>query len=193
MLKKRKISAAIAFLLLFLSFAVSTANAKGNEYDAVCDHLENKFHAKKVKIPFMWLARMAVGIVRPAGVKSFKVTTYTNLRFENETLNEEMRSVMRNAFSDEWIPILRIRSKTGEQIYMNMRESGNNVKILLVSINQTEATVVRAKFNPEKLAEFINNPKIFGISLDDNEQIEANRGNSETGEVSQTEEKKDDN
>ncbi len=191
MLNKRKISAALAFLLLFLSFTVLTANAKSNEYDAVCDHLENKFQAKKVKIPFMWLARMAVGIVRPAGVKSFKITTYTGLRFSRENLDNDMRAVMRESFTEDWSPILRVRSKTGDQVYMNMRESGDNIKILLVTINQTEATVIRAKFNPEKLADFINNPEIFGISLDDKEEVGNN--SVEPKENAAIEEKKEDN
>ena len=171
MFDKRKISFALAFMLFLFTFAVSSANAKGNEYDKVCKHLENKFQAKKVKIPFMWLARFAVGVVRPAGVKSFKVTTYTDLQFSRENLDAEMREVMSRSFSKDWSPILRIRSKNGEQVYMNMRESGNSVKIMFVTINKTQATVVRARFNPEKLAEFINDPKIFGISLDDNDEI----------------------
>ncbi len=171
MLDKRKISFALAFLLLIFSFGVSHAYAKGNEYDAVCKHLEKKYQAKKVKVPFMWLARFAVGVVRPAGVKSFKVTTYTDLKFSPETLDTEMRDIMNRSFSDDWTPIIRIRSKNGEQVYMNMRESGSSVRVMFVTINKTEATVVRARFNPEKLVEFIENPKIFGISLGDNEQI----------------------
>lgn len=190
MLNKTKISTTLVFLLLFSAFAVSSANAKGNEYDAVCKHLEKKFQAKKVKIPFMWLARFAVGVVRPAGVKSFKVTTYTGLQFSRENLDTEMRDVMTRSFSKDWSPILRIRSKNGEQVYMNMRESGNSVKIMFVTINKSEATVVRARFNPEKLAEFINNPKIFGISLDDNEEIAES---DESKENSAIEEKKEDN
>ncbi len=40
----------------------------------------------------------------------------------------------------------------------------------------TAATaVIRAKFSPDKLAEFINNPKIFGITLDDNKQLATNK------------------
>ncbi|MCW5959559.1 MAG: hypothetical protein KIS76_05305 [Pyrinomonadaceae bacterium] len=161
----------VCFLLLVVSaLAAVPTHANGNEYDAVCDRLESKFQAKKVKIPFMWLARMAVGIVRPAGVKSFKVTTYTDLKFSREDLDNDMRVVMRDAFSADWSPILRIRSKTGDQVYMNMRESGKNVKVLIVTINEKQATVIRAKFNPEKLGDFIDNPEIFGISLGENEE-----------------------
>lgn len=143
-------------------------SAKGNEYDAVCDHIEKEYEAKKVKIPFMWLARFAVGIARPAGVKAFKVTVYRDLKFSDASaLNDDMKATMRNALSEEWIPLLRIRSEDGKHLYMNMRETGKNVKILLVSIEKEEAVVVRAKFNPDKLVSFIEDPRIFGISLGD--------------------------
>ncbi|MEZ5427924.1 MAG: hypothetical protein R2747_16760 [Pyrinomonadaceae bacterium] len=168
--KKKKIVFSMTFLLLVFTFAVPVARAGGNEYDAVCDHLKNRYQAKKVKIPFMWLARAAVGIVRPAGVKSFKVTIFRDLKFSRETLDREMQSVMHDAFSQEWSPILRVRSREGEQVYMNMREMGDSVKILVVTIDRDEATVIRARFNPEKLANFINDPKIFGISLDDRDE-----------------------
>ena len=165
LLRKRILTALTVFTILLAIFAPS-AEAKGNEFDAVCKHLKTRYQAKKVKIPFMWLARAAVGIVRPAGLKSFKVTVFRNLRFSEDSLHSEMQSIMSDAFSDEWSPILRVRSRVGEQVYMNMRESGKNVKVLLVSIERDEAVVVRAKFNPDKLVRFIENPKIFGISLD---------------------------
>ncbi|MDH3530462.1 MAG: DUF4252 domain-containing protein [Acidobacteriota bacterium] len=160
------------FLLLTIAISLfaSSTFAGGNEYDAVCDHLEEKYDAKKVKIPFMWLARIAVGIVRPAGVKAFKVTIYRNLKFSPEALNEEMKATMRNSFSAEWTPILRVRSAKGEHVYMNMREAGKNVKILMVTINQDEAVVVRAKFNPDKLVEFLDNPRMFGFSLSEKKE-----------------------
>ena len=171
MFLRKRILITLTFLALAFTIIVPNAAAKGNEFDAVCDHLETKYQAKKVKIPFMWLARFAVGVVRPAGVKSFKVTIFKNLQFSPESLNDEMKLVMRDAFSDEWSPILRVHSAQGEQVYMNMRESGNSVKILLVTFNKDEAVVVRAKFNPDKLVKFIENPKIFGISLDGKEDV----------------------
>ncbi len=163
----------ISLLLLFFVFAFlnqSTANAKDKEFDSIVNHLKSKYQAKKIKIPFLWVARFAVKVVRPAGVKSFDVTIFENLKFTRDTLDEEMQLAMRNSLSEEWSSIVRVRSRTGEQVYMYMREAGNDVKLMLVTIDKEEAVVVRAKFSPDKLAEFINNPKIFGISLSDNDQ-----------------------
>jgi hypothetical protein len=118
----------------------------------------------------MWLARFAVTVVRPAGVKSFSLTLFDGLKLSGETLDAEMQQMMRSSFGEEWIPIFRARSRTGQQAYMYMREFGENIKITLVTIEKEQAAVIRATFDPEKLVEFINNPKILGISLDEKGQ-----------------------
>jgi hypothetical protein len=190
MLFKKKILITFVFLLLVISFSAPTANAKGGEYKQIVSHLKTKYRAKKVKIPFMFLARFAVSVVRPAGVKSFSVTMFEDLKFSRETLDQEMQSAMKNSFSTDWSPILRVRSRTGELVYMYMLEAGNSVKITVVTIDKAQAAVIRATFNPEKLADFINNPKIFGISLDDKEQPADNK-TSEPKEKIGLEEKKE--
>lgn len=175
MLFKKKLLIAPALLLLVFSFSAPTANANGGEYKKIVSHLKTKYRAKKVKIPFMFLARFAVSVVRPAGMKNFSVTLFEDLKFSRETLDAEMQTAMKNSFGADWTPILRVRSRTGEQVYMYMREAGTSVKITVVTIDKQQAAVIRATFNPEKLADFINNPKIFGISLDDKEQQANNK------------------
>jgi len=171
---RRKTIVALIFLLLVFTFAAPSANAKGNEYKAIVKHLKTKYQAKKVKIPFLWLARFAVSVVRPAGVKSFSITIFEDLKFSKETLDAEMQTAMRNSFDANWSPILRVRSRTGEQVYMYMREAGSSVKLTVVTIDKENAAIIRATINPDKLAEFMNDPKIFGISLDDNDQRASN-------------------
>lgn len=170
MLLQKKFLYPLILCLLVCTFAVPSAKAGGREYKAVVKHLKTKYQAKKVKIPMVWLARFAVRMVRPAGFKSFSITTFENLQFAPETLDAEMQSALRNSFSAEWSPIFRVRSRQGEQAYMYMRETGDSVRIMVVTINQKQATVVRAAFDADKLADFINNPKIFGVSLSDDEQ-----------------------
>ncbi len=165
----------LTFIFLVFTYAAPKASANGGEYKAVVKHLKTKYRAKKVKIPFMWLARFAVSVARPAGVKSFSVTIFEDLKFSRETLDQEMQLAMRNSFGADWSPILRVRSRKGEQVYMYMREAGKSVKIAVVTIDKKDAAIIRATFSPERLAEFINNPKIFGISLNDNKQPAKNK------------------
>lgn len=159
---------AILFSVLTLS-AVSAA-AKPNEFERIAKHLKTNYKAKKISFGFMWLARAAVKVVRPAGVKSFNLTVYKDLQFSRDNLDLEMQQAMRSSFGPEWSSVLRVRANQGgDQVYMYMREDGNNVKIALVTVNEENAAIIRATFSPEKLADFINDPKIFGISLKDSD------------------------
>jgi hypothetical protein len=167
MLGKKRIFTASALFLLVLTFTVPAAHAKPGEYDKIVSHLKAKYRAKKVSFGFMWLARFAVKVVRPAGVKSFNATLFKDLKFSRETLDLEMQAAMRESFGPEWTSIFRVRSRDGQQAYMYMREDGKNVKVTVVTIDKDQAAVIRATFSPEKLADFINNPKVLGISLGD--------------------------
>ncbi len=170
MLSKKKIIIVMTLLLLAFTFTAPEIKAKSGEYDKIVNHLKTKYQAKKVKIPMIWLARFAVSVARPAGVKSFSVTLFEDLKFSKELLDAEMQTAMRNSFDADWSPIFHVRSRDGQQAYMYMREAGNSVKIALVTIDKDQAAVIRATFSPEKLAEFVNDPKIFGISLNDDEK-----------------------
>lgn len=176
MFNRKNILIAVAFLFLVFTFSAPAAKANGKEYKQIVRHLKTKYQAKKVKIPLLWLARFAVSVVRPAGVKSFSITVFENVKFSRETLDEEMQSAMRNSFGGDWSSILRVRSREGQQAYMYMREDGKNVRITLVTIDKEQAAIIRATFSPDKLTEFVENPKIFGVSLNDNEKQAGNRG-----------------
>ena len=172
MIAKKSLLLACGLLLLAFTLTAPAAQASkpsGSEYDAIVSHLKSKYQAKKVHIPFMWLARAAVHVVKPAGVKSFNVSLFNGLKFSKDTVDLEMQEAMRRSFSSDWDSIFHVRSRDGQQAYMYMREDGKNVKITLVTIDKEEAAVIRATFSPDKLAAFINDPKIFGISLSDDD------------------------
>jgi hypothetical protein len=173
MFVKKTLFIVIVFLAFAFAFSVPAAKADDpGEYKAIVSHLKTKYRAKKVRIPFMWLAKFAVRVVKPAGVKSFSVTLFEDLKFSRDTVDREMQEALKQSFAPEWSSIFRVRSRDGQQAYMYMREAGKNVKITLVTIDKNQAAVIRATFSPEKLAEFINDPKIFGVSLSDSERAQ---------------------
>ena len=189
MFTNKKLLIVLTLSLLAFVFTAPAISAALNEYDAIVHHLQTKYQAKKVNIPFMWLARFAVMTVRPAGFKSFNVTLFHDLKFSRDKLDLEMQEAMKNSFSPEWGSILHVRSREGQQVYMYMREAGKDVKLTVVTIDKEQAAVIRATFDADKLVEFINNPKIFGISLDDEKQD--NKTVTKPKDDGSTEEKKD--
>lgn len=166
--RKWALSSVMILSFLMCAGAIS-AEAKPREYDAVVRHLKTKYQAKKVNLFIMWAARAVVSIAKPAGVKSFSLTVFRSLKFSRDTVDTEMQAVMRNSYGPEWCEIFHVRSRTGQQAYMYMAEAGKNVKVVLVTIDTENAAVIRATFSPDKVADFINNPRIFGISLNDDQ------------------------
>ena len=165
MTKRKRYFVYVLALMVALSFSYSTVSAKDPEFDAITKHLKAQYKAKRRKIPFMGLANFAIKIIRPAGVKSVKVAIFEELNHVPAAGNNELSTVMRGALSPEWLPLVRIRSRNGEQMYVYARDAGESVKLMVVTIDGTEAVVARVKVNPEKLKEFLDNPKILGISL----------------------------
>ena|SRR5438067_2478322 len=145
--------------------APQTARASDPEFDSITNHLKLHYNARRVHIPFLGLANFFVKIVRPAGVKSFKVAIFENLNFTSGESDSGLSLVMRNALGADWQPMMRVRSRDGEQVYVYAKGDGANIKMMVVTVDHDEAVVARFKFSPEKLSEFLNNPKILGISL----------------------------
>lgn len=156
-----------AFILAATTLFVSTQTVRANdpEFDAITKHLQLHYNARRVHIPFLGLANFFVRVAHPAGVKNFKVAVFENLNFTASESGSGLALVMRNALSADWQPMLRASSREGEQVYVYAKPNASNIKMMVVSVDRDEAVVVRFKFSPEKLSEFLNNPKILGISL----------------------------
>jgi hypothetical protein len=156
-------------LLLLLGLLVgggSSVRADDSAFKAVAKHLKSRYHARKRSIPFLGLANFAVKIVRPAGVKSFKLVTFERLDRGSAVDGAELNALLRSSLSPEWQPLVKVYSrKNGNQTYVYAREDGKCVKLMVVVIDGEEATLVRVKVNPDTLVAWMDKPKILGISL----------------------------
>lgn len=152
-----------ASLLLALQPA---ALAKGDDFDAVVRGVRATCGGKRVRIPFLGLAGFATKLVRPAGVKSFKLAVFEDVRATGDV--SRLGRMLDEALGAGWRPLVRARSDHGaEQFYVFVGDAGENLKLMVVTLDDGQATVIRAKINPEALARFAQDPKILGVSLDD--------------------------
>src|SRR5918911_2115628 len=141
---------ALVVTAMLLMAAPQAARADDPEFDAITKHLKLRYNAKRVSIPFLGLANFFVKIVRPAGVKSFKVAIFEDLNFgSGQGGSVGLNAVMRTALSPEWQPLVRVRSRDGEQLYVYAREAGENIKLMVVTIDRTDAVAARVKISPK--------------------------------------------
>jgi hypothetical protein len=162
-LRVGKVLTTILLLLVFLS----PATARADDFDSVVRHVQAKCGGKRVRIPFLGLANFATKFVRPAGVKSFKLAIFEDLRRAGDVSG--LGAAIGQSLGPEWRPLVRIRSGRGaEQTHIYVRDAGDNLKLMIVTLDGDQATVIRAKVNPEALAKFAREPKVMGMSLGKN-------------------------
>src|SRR5262245_11697384 len=143
------------------------ALAKGKGFKDVVKHIETKYGAKKVRIPMLGLANFAVKLIRPAGVKGFKLAVFEDQDFSARPGAASFDAVMREAYNKDWQPMVQINSKRDglSHTFIYVKNSGKDVQFALAVLEDREAVVLEVKFNPDAAARFLENPKIMGISL----------------------------
>ena len=163
-MRKRYFIHTLALVIVLTGFH-STARAKDPAFEAIAKHLKLQYKARRRSVPFMGLAKFAVKVIHPAGVKSIKVAIFENLDHAPAAGSHELSDIMRNTLSAEWQPLVRLRSRDGEQMYVYATDEGESVKLLVINIDGSDALVARVELSPEKLQAFLENPRILGISL----------------------------
>lgn len=163
----------LAILTTLLLSGVSDAQAqqpfraKGKEFKDVVKYIETQFGVRKTHIPMLGLANFAFKLIRPAGVKGFKLAVFEDADFSNHPGNLSFNSFMREAYRKDWQPLVRVNSKRegNVQTYIYARNAGKDVQFAIVTFEEREAVVMEVKFNPDAAARFMENPKIMGISI----------------------------
>ncbi len=162
----RKAILVAASIALLLAPALD-AQAKGKGFKDVVKHIEKQYGVKKTRIPMLGLANFAVKVVRPAGVKGFKLAVFEDQNFLSRPDAAPFDTVMREAYNKDWAPLVQITSRRdgGARTFIYAKNSKKDVHFALVTIEDSEAVVLEVKFNPDAAAKFLENPKIMGISL----------------------------
>jgi len=142
-------------LLALILFAALPLRA---DFDAVVKEVESHSGLKRVRIPFLGLARFVVWVVHPEGVHDFQLATFEGHGDIDGSRIGEM--LARNA-GPGFRPIVRVHSnrRGSEWTFIYARPVGETFELMLATHEHRDTTVVRAVVDLERLQRAVNHSR----------------------------------
>lgn len=168
---------AIATRILVAAMILTTANvvhAKGDDFNSVVKMIEQFYHVKHVGIPFLAKAGMKVATTaaRIKGGEAKRIAEAGSVKlavFENQDFNGDFvkfRSSLNQALNVTWMPLVQTLSADDEeQVYIFLKDAGDKFNVLVITIEQRDATVVQVTLSPKNLARLLKDPEGTGKAI----------------------------
>ena len=174
----RTLRTVITTLVLVASLLACTVvvQAKGDDFKSVVKMIEEFYNVKHQGIPFLakagmkaatTVARIKGGTARRiAEAGSIKLAVFENQSFKSREVFTAFRTNLNNALSTTWTPLIQTLSvPNNEQTYIFLRSAGDKYNVLVVTIEDTNATVVQVTVSARNLALLMRDPDEMGRSI----------------------------
>ena len=163
----------IATLLLVTATPAGAVNAE-DDFKSVVKMIEQFYRVKHVGIPFLAKAGMKVATTaarikggearRIAEAGSIKLAVFEDQNFDGDLF--KFRASLNAALTTTWTPLIQtISAKEEEQTYIFLRSAGEKFNVLVVTIEQRDATVVQVTLSPKNLALLLKDPEGTGKAI----------------------------
>ena len=144
-----------ALLLSAAVLCAASAQAVDREFSDVVRVISEECHARPTRIPLFGMVNAFAAVVHPAGAKHVDLALFENLNPEDRP----RAGTIQRAVGGSWTPFIHVRSnRDRETVYVYMRQSGRDWKLLLVSLERNEATVVQLLLDADGLARWMADP-----------------------------------
>ncbi|HEX2060328.1 MAG TPA: hypothetical protein VHK90_06275 [Thermoanaerobaculia bacterium] len=123
------------------------------DFSAVARAIDDHRGVKRVWIPFLGLARVAVRIVEPQGVHDFQLATFTGAE---DIDARELQRILRTKVGPGFKPLVQVWSrKSNEWSFIYARPHGDRIELMVLAHDDEETVLVRVEVNADKVAEAI--------------------------------------
>src|SRR5215203_3733806 len=154
--------------------STTVVHAKDDDFNSVVKMIEQFYRVKHEGIPFLAKAGMKVATtaarIRGGEAKRIAVTGSIKLAvFEDQAFGGDItrfRSSLNEALNVTWMPLVQTLSAgDGEQVYIFLKDAGDKFHVLVITIEQRDATVVQVTLSPRNLALLLKDPEGTGKSI----------------------------
>ena len=174
---KRTLSLSLLIMLLACAgLEVRIAQAKGDDFNDVVKTIEDFYHVKHSSLPFLAKAgiKTATTVARIAGgpkrqlaeAGSVRVVYFEDQQFDSRGRLMNFKTSINGVLSADWSPLVQVVAPKDEaQTYVFLRSAGEKFKVLVVNIEQRDASVVQVTLAPETLAMLMKDPDEMGNTI----------------------------
>jgi hypothetical protein len=150
-----------AALMVAAGWMLSGAVVQGaeREFDDIVRAISDQLHARPMHIPFLGLVNLATFVARPEGMKHVDLAVFEGLNLDDRAVRDIVK-LMRDTDTG-WRPFVQVRSgKHGhdETVLVYMAPDARDCRLLVISLEPGEATLVEVRLNPEGLQVWMNDP-----------------------------------
>lgn len=146
----------LAAALLLLTSLTLPLHAGG--FAEVARAIDSHRGVKRIWIPFLGVARFAVRMVQPEGVRDFQLAVFEGAERVDP---KELQKLMRDKIGAGFHPLVQVRSKkSGEWSFIYARpHGGNRIELVILAHDDDDTALVRVDVDADVLARELDNPR----------------------------------
>lgn len=141
----------ILFALAVLFFSCA-ATAKAGEFDDVVRRVEAQTGARPLWIPFSGVARLFVRATTPEGVHDVRLAVYEDVQTDKLDVKKAVAGLREKG----WQPFVMQTSQDGEETAIYAKPNGKWLRLLIVSKDGTDISVIQTDVDPEQASQFVD-------------------------------------
>jgi hypothetical protein len=147
----RAFLSAVLIAVIFI-VTIPGASARESEFHGVVGAIETHYGIRHTHIPLLGFATF---FVHYGGVSGVKIAVFED--FHASTV-DDIRDVVKHNLGPDWQPFVRVHSAT-ENTLIYVNPAKGKMRLMIVSIETTEATVVEVKLSDSAIERWIKDPE----------------------------------
>ncbi len=152
--------------VLSVLLGLGSGRAYGDDFGNIVHHIEARYQVHRNHRFLLGVAGLTVKVWHVAGVKNVKIALFENQRLRNSGMDKELDEIVRQAGGNGWQPMVRSYSRrNGQHTFIYAKDAGagknEDLQLLVVNLQPSEAVVVQVKVNPDKLFQVIDGDEVF--------------------------------
>jgi len=143
-------------VLILILCASTLAAARDREFRGVVHSIESTYGVHHMHIP---LVGVALFFVRPAGVGGLKLAVFEGFKTPGDAA--DVTRVIESSLGPDWHPFVKVRSReetNGETTLIYASPVGGCMRLMIIALEPSEATVVELKLNDRAIRKWMKEP-----------------------------------